>query len=459
MQRIVSITQKVKWLLAPLTGILTVLALFAKYAYRISWHQLITPLSLTFAVGIIWWVIFFIPKVTRHNAPLISTVATVITMIWGVFSPDFFMLYPVMVIILAVFAGVMMKEQKTLNTFVMVIVCVAIVASLGQSAIGTLTGGDKVIANTPDVVLREHTNVYFILPDKMSSHASLLESGYDNSAFIKELRGRGFYVNENAMSNDQQKITDQKLPTSRTPRYVASLLNLGVDVPLDSSYKQVFSMIQYNKVGVIFRANGYTFYNIGSWYPETQVNATANYNYISKSSSLLPTEELTNAVINRSLLLGVSQLIMMFDFNQSCREQQTYQFETLSALAQSKTSPAFIFMHLLLPHPPYVWTADGLPQEDKSLTQPQAKIEQTKYAEGYLIRLIDNIQSVDPTAIIIVQSDEGDNYIDNSFDKYLSNVQWEGVLSAWFIPGDDYSTLGSVKHTDILKYVIGELSR
>jgi hypothetical protein len=373
-------------------------------------------------------------------------------MLWMLFTLP---VIAVGLILFAIMFGVQAKEEhkKLATTFGLVMVAVALVVSMGQALYGTISGSAPDDKSLSDVVLVETPDIYFIIPDRMPSHDALLESGYDNSAFIAELESRGYYVNPSAHSVDTIKPTDGAVDTSRTPRFVASVLNLGLEIETATPYNVVSRAIKYHEVGKILKANGYEYHHVGTWWAETEVNEMANVNYVMEGQSFMPTDELSIAVMDRSIFRYLTTYPIPFfrawdTVDDMRRAQHDYQLETVKTIAQS-SAQKFVFVHLILPHPPYVWTADGNPQLDMSLTQQQAYIEQVKYAENYILEMIDSI----PDGIVLVQADEGMAYLDEEINKGLSDTQWNGVLSAWKIPGNE-DDLSAVKPNEILKYVI-----
>jgi hypothetical protein len=114
----------------------------------------------------------------------------------------------------------------------------------------------------------------------------------------------------------------------------------------------------------------------------------------------------------------------------------------------------FVMTHLMLPHEPSVWAADGELQY-KNLPQPELYLQQIRFTCDYLNSLVNDILAADPSAIIIIQSDEGMAYrkpVELNYD--LTQVQWNGVFTAWRLPDPDIDALSQLKHTEILKYVL-----
>jgi len=166
------------------------------------------------------------------------------------------------------------------------------------------------------------------------------------------------------------------------------------------------------------------------------------------------------AVLDRSLFRYLTtcpfQYITASDsIDEIRRQQHLFQLNTFIDIASSAPSPKFTFVHLLLPHPPYVWSADGSPNTDNLIPLPEQYMAQIKYTEGYLLQMVSSIK--DDNAIIIIQADEGMAYTDNELNLQLSNTQWNGVLSAWRIPGISEDVLKTQRPEEVLKCAIDSL--
>lgn len=106
-----------------------------------------------------------------------------------------------------------------------------------------------------------------------------------------------------------------------------------------------------------------------------------------------------------------------------------YTLDTLEA-APLIDSPKFVFAHLISPHGPYVFDAEGnfIPADNDS---EQGYIDQVKYLNSRLIPLLQNIiyESQNPP-IIILQADHGGHGTQFNQDHRMN------ILNAYYLPGD-----------------------
>jgi hypothetical protein len=303
-------------------------------------------------------------------------------------------------------------------------------------------------------------DIYFIIPDRMPSIAAELEDGFTGAtAFQQSLEDLGFQVWPDSLSSDPLKNTQiTGTATTRTQRFVASALNYGAPVTINLSYKAAMGMIQYPKVAADLKANGYKYYEIGSWWPVTATSPSADYNFPFHINALADAvnSSFVSTAFNRTLLgwTGMSLTGIVRDTYTVEAARQAYQIQTIEDIATGEipqaqnTSPKFTFMHLLLPHPPYIWTADGQ-QRNPATPDKQAYLDQIEYASTQITKLATNLRAMDPTAIIIIEADEGMAYPDpqdRALNQAEDNTEWNGTLSAWYVP---FNTVG-ISITQIL---------
>jgi hypothetical protein len=97
------------------------------------------------------------------------------------------------------------------------------------------------------------------------------------------------------------------------------------------------------------------------------------------------------------------------------------------------TSPRFVFAHILKPHDPYVFAADGSPAEPCGIEcknhagPPNAMlgdrlIGQTTWLNGQVLHALDQIIAVDPYAIVVLFSDHGVRRDRSDMDEWFRTL-------------------------------------
>ena len=449
-------SSKIGFILPIMVGCFVVLSMFSSNAHRLGWDQLPASLAIGAITGLFTWVVFYLIPLTRPASAVVSGVITLMLLTWMVYP---YLIIPEMIIVstMIVFYDIKPSHNKAVASITYGIVAVAILITLGQTAYTKITyASDEEIPST--VVKMETTpDIYFIVPDRFTSPSAMVESGLNPNHFVAELEARGFYVRTDAMSEDNISPSgNAPIPTTRTLRFLASVLNMGIEIDMDIPYNRASNQVKYHMVGKILKENGYTYHHIGHWWRETLFNPSADHNYIYKGYSMIDyfsSNELAMAVIDRSVLrdANASSLIPFELLSRVNRERHMYQLATFQEIAKNGEYPKFVFAHIALPHPPYIWMKDGSVRT-QTMGAMKAYLEQLQFTQGYLLRMIDAVEEAD--SIIIIQSDEGIALFSPEENEALSENQWKGVLTAWRIPGEDIANMQEVSITKVLEFAI-----
>lgn len=445
--------KKLSYFTPPLVAIFTVTSLYTANAARLEWSDVAVSLVLSLLVAGLFMLLFWLLRWTAKDMPFVASVFTAAALLWYMITP-----YGGLVLVTGALLLVIWRKVNTqsFSAFLSLIMLFAIVVS---SAWATQVNISNQASSQAKTTIGEATpgtpNIYFIVPDRMPSFDAMRESHIECETFLQELLDRGFYVKENQLSHDEFTADyDGEIHTTRTMRYMASVLNDGAEIPLDISYKDCREMIKVNSLFGKLHEKGYTVYNVASWFTETGQLPGADFNYNFTDVTLLDKfyqNEFSVAYISRTILKGINFKMLQSEDSLSRVEKtrHIWQRNTVYRISLAHGGPWFVMAHLMLPHEPFVWC-------DMKTSQPEQYYQQIKYTQTYLITLIGEIQVADPDGIIIIQSDEGMAYKKPIELNYtLSPVQWNGVLTAWYIPGADEVELSKLKHTEILKYVTG----
>ena len=455
MQKHFHIPDKIGFTLPVMAGCFVVLSVFSGNAYRLEWNQLPTALAIGVVIGLLSWVAFYVLPLTRSSSAVISSVITIMFMTWMVYP---YPIIPMMVMLstIIVLYDIKPRPKRIVANISFAILILAITVALGQSMFTkVLYVNNKDILQGETIILEQKPDIYFIVPDRFTSLITLEEYGIDTTSFVGELEARGFYIRHDAISEDKATPTEDSLAsTTRTLRFLASVLNMGDEVDLCIPYNQASSRVKNHSVGKILKDNGYVYHHIGDWWQETISNPQADYNYIYEGYSLIDYfagNELATAVIDMSWLrdANASSLIPFEVLTRINRERNLFQLATFGEIARNGEHPKFIFAHVLLPHLPYIWGVDGGKViEDTSAVEKY--LAQSQFTEGYLLQMVEAVE--DTNSIIIIQSDEGVE-LGSTCEK-----EWSGVLTAWRIPGGDFSDMDNIPITDVLKFAINSVA-
>jgi hypothetical protein len=253
--------------------------------------------------------------------------------------------------------------------------------------------------------------------------------GYDNSVFLDNLKEMGFHVSSCSMSNYAQTILS--LSSSLNMDYVDKL---EAGVSSDSKDRtELVHLIAHPRVRSFFESLGYKTVSLSAYAPLQWKDASIFYStkpeelpeYIERPI-LSPYEAMfikstAGILILDANILKESEITRsaQYPFNDHIR-QQLYILDTLPEIGKIE-GPKLVFVHIQIPHPPFVFNGDGSIVENPP-PFPSAGIEideeywhglfrnQVIYVNSRLlpaIRSLINASSIPP--VIILQGDHGPN--------------------------------------------------
>jgi len=289
----------------------------------------------------------------------------------------------------------------------------------------------------PDTFLQpadtdELPDVYFILLDKYARSDALLEEyNYDNSVFIEGLESLGFWVADCSRSN--YAFTVMSLASELNMAYVEDLTD-------DPSLKTTSALIQNNAVHQAFEEVGYTTIAFDMGFSWGNIKSSdyylAGYPEELQAWSLDPFEILyLRSTLGILIFEGKTDLGVQVTLNdlEKKAERTRLILDLLPEIPQMP-GPKFVHAHIINPHPPYVFNADGSLNPDA---------EDTPDSEGYPAQLAYlEPRVLEDVARIIAESDQPPIIIiegDHAFDKETVTSN----LLALYLPGYDTATLDS----------------
>ena len=438
---------------AVLVAVLVVMTLFQANADRLPWSQLLLPLGISILVALFYMGIFALNPFTQKVMPVMASVFTLVTLMFFVVTPIGSLIVLVLTVALCL---IFPRYASAANIVIGIVASIGVLTSLILSMASTpviqvhsepqyiaITAADDVDKTGVFTItaVKPKPNIYFIVPDRMPSPAAMRESGIEPAPVIVGLQKQGFYVKDDQLSRDPYLpgMGTKEIVTTRTMRFFASILNGGEDVPMNADYKTVRSMINVPSIFSQLHQYGYTVTNIGSWFQETKQIAGADTNLKYQNASFMERifqDELAVAFWNRTVLSGFNfRRLESQDYQGNLeRGRITWQVDTLKQYATSGLHNQFIMAHILMPHEPFVYQADGSAAV-AGVPVAEAYLNQIKYSLALIYKLASDIHREDPTAIIIIQSDEGMGYRKPAALNFtLTPVQWNGVFTAWYVP-------------------------
>ena len=286
--------------------------------------------------------------------------------------------------------------------------------------------GAETTSNYPDI--------YYIILDAYASSTTLREHyNFKNDAFIKSLQNRGFFVAEESFSNYSK--TTLSLASSLNMDYLNKLSpSLGLDLT-DREYETPKQMIENNNVMWFLKSKGYTFIFVGSGYGVTQGNR-----YADREVKCGYIDETVGRIIQSTLIWPVADYFQIMANDD--RNKRLCAFSKLAEMPDL-AGPKFVFAHILAPHAPFLFDANGDPVRVYA-TDPEHTmryyVNQLTFINKKVEETVDAIlakSEVEP--IIILQGDTGPPYgfeleaalQDQANEIYQQNMR---ILNAYYLP-------------------------
>jgi hypothetical protein len=318
---------------------------------------------------------------------------------------------------------------------------IPIAPSLGNSGTSEATARWQIPPGAVQTPTGPARDVYYLIFDRYGGSRTLRDLyGYDDSGFLQSLRAKGLAVVDDARANYPQ--TTHSLASSLN---MTTLDDLAAAVGADSHDRAPLQRSFVDPtVAQAFESIGYRYEHVGSWWGVTWVDPTADTNYVYGG-----VPEFARVFLDTTIEPMLAQTLHLeaVTFDRQAYDRVAYQAEVVADIADNP-EPTFTFAHFLLPHPPYIFAADGsfIPPGSSQRSREDAYIEQLRYCNELILSLIDRIRAAPgPAPIIIVQSDEGPHppQLDTPYELEtpwtdVSDVELGRklrILNAYFLPG------------------------
>lgn len=265
-------------------------------------------------------------------------------------------------------------------------------------------------------------DIYLIVPDSYARADTLAEYGFDNRPFLDGLRRRGFLVAERARAN-----------YTFTMLCLASFLNFDhldrlteSDRPDESNRLPLVRLIRENALFDFLKRSGYRI-----------VTFASGSNFLSFKNAdvhlkpLFNTGEFTDAVIRSTPVVFLLERLAV---NYHIQARTLFAFANLPDAARLP-SPKFVFAHIMCPHPPYVFDADG--NRPTAPTEAARYIDQVRFTNRRLLEAVDGIlaNSPSPPAILILADHGVFPFGAGPHEPEKAVRQRLGILCAMLLPG------------------------
>ena len=271
--------------------------------------------------------------------------------------------------------------------------------------------------------------------------------GYKNKSFLDFLKNKGFYIAHKSKSNYSQ--TALSLASSLNFNYINYLLE-PVNIETNNRIP-LKNKITSNLVFKTLRSYNYKIFSFESGYDLTELRNVDSY-LISNKYSLNEFEYGLISTTFFKYVLDRFKIASQFDQYRYQRKRILFTMNKLPDI-EKPHNPIFVFAHLLIPHPPFIFKSNGNKvninrkftladgnhyMAQKGTNKKEYKkeyLEQLIYVNHLIKQLINKLLSKPRRPVIIIlQGDHGPGSELNHEDIKITNLKERySILNAYYL--------------------------
>jgi len=260
-------------------------------------------------------------------------------------------------------------------------------------------------------------NVYYLILDEYARNDALLEyHNFSNDKFTEFLENTGFHVAKNSFANYPMSI--QSIPATMNMNYINFLADeIGTEV---RNYKPLneknYGLYPNNMVIKNFVEMNYNIITFNTF--------SLHLNEIPLSDEIFCHRDkflLDNRLVDVLARTSIFGYYIERWAEAELRQVTLCTFENLGNSGKIFDKPVFVWAHIMLPHPPWIFGPNGeeiTPGKPLLMTdnpdfrdsgwEPKIQyIQQVQFANKKTIETVENILEHDKNSIIIIQGDHG----------------------------------------------------
>lgn len=296
-------------------------------------------------------------------------------------------------------------------------------------------------------------NLYFIIMDGYGGQ-DVLERYYrtNNDEFISFLRDQGFWVAEHSRSNYLR--TSLSLPATLNMEYLDEFIETH-NLAMEEDPRPVLGRMKKSRVRLFLEQFGYTSVGISSGFTGWDMFGVEHF----VDYKIAGANEFQSIVNQHTPAYPITVELAVMDPFSKHRELQFSAIDTFPEFPNMfPEHPIAGFIHIMSPHPPFVFERDGSPAEQKSplfnlgdgdylvdvtmdrIEYQVAYANQLKYTNELMTEAIAQLRQNDPEAIIVLQGDHGPGSGYHGSDPFKNDfIERSSILNAVYLPNQDYN--------------------
>ena len=280
-------------------------------------------------------------------------------------------------------------------------------------------------------------DIYLIIADEYAGKTELKDIfSFDNSAFEKELKERGFHITNNTKSN-----------YNTTAYSMASLFSMGYITKLEKkivNHRDMFicrNLINNNNLLRFLKDKSYKALNYSPFVLDNKKNFVVSTFFVSKKELFL-SQTFAARFWSAISYHFITEKDIKAEKDRHIDNTDKIEKATLDIALQNKITPKFVYTHFSIPHYPYYYDSIGRKKEYNVAARdyPSEKkdyIQYLQYANKKFLSLIDHIKTASAQPpIIILMSDHGYRQF---FTETADQKYYFMTLNTVYLPNGNYS--------------------
>ena len=295
---------------------------------------------------------------------------------------------------------------------------------------------------------QELPDVYYLILDEYARNDALLEyHDFSNHELTEFLENKGFHIAKNSFANYPMSV--QSIPATMNMNYINFLADeIGTEV---RNYKPLneknYGLYPNNMVIKNFKEMNYKIITFNTFALHLHENPLSDETFCHRDKFLLDNRLVD--VLARTSIFGY---YVERWAEGELRQVTLCAFENFGNAGNVFDEPVFVWAHVMLPHPPWIFGPNGEeitpgkpllitdnPEFRDSGWEPKRQyIQQVQFANKKTIEAVENILENNKNAIIIIQGDHGTAWETNWMEPSKDDA-WQRLrnFDAIYFPDED----------------------
>ena len=438
-------------LLVILVCALPSLYLYCNNAYELTLSAVALPLFASVALGLICLLALWLISRNLPFATLVTVVAmalflnfnfvvSLVDAVWPHARVRVYYIVAAVIFFALLFLLLRLRRNGELPTILTRLLLIASVVVLAFNIVNAVPDAARrrsatAFASSEVAPQAERPNLYYLIADEYASFSEIKTYyDYDNSAFRDALAGLGFSVSEDSYNRG-----------GGTMRNMADNVNLGPVSTDDMTLADYTDLFNNGTLYGALEGMGYSLSQLGSLYPLPQILEQESFS-IDSGAATMNGESAAELLVKNSMLMPLPTMLY---WRMVADEGDLAVFNWLDDAA-NYTSPGgrAIFLYICSPHPPFYYDADGGRVDAANWTNwtdTRYYLDQYQYITRRLETTVRSIIANDPGAIILLQSDHGLRYHEDSdlpHTFWIETDDQHRILNALYYGGERVDIAG-----------------